>query len=373
MKWKKRKEKIELAVFCLVLLTTLFLSSFLLTRQNSSSEFRVRNFFLEPEHSLDMVIVGSSLVYNGFSSPLAWQEQGFTSYVLGTAGAPMGITKSMIKEVKQRQDPKLIVVDLNAIIYNDKYEQREGMMRNWIDNMPKSENRDEVIKELVSEEERFAYYYPFLKYHDNWKKLPECVQTAWIDLKLRLTRQNLSAYGISNSTKKPNRKGLISVDHYDKKEELYPLSGKRFNELLDFLDAEQIDNVVFINMPRFYDQKMLHERRLVNQAMDILRKRGFSVYDLDKEIEKIGLNPDRDYFDKSHLNLFGQQKVTNYLAQRLNQEYQLSGDHQQDICARWDQEYESYQKVFSYFKEKWERDEKVTIDYVMVDRILSGS
>ena len=58
----------------------------------------------------------------------------------------MGVIKSMVKEVRRTQDPKAILIDLNSVIYDEQMETREGMIRYWIDNMPDSENKEEVIR-----------------------------------------------------------------------------------------------------------------------------------------------------------------------------------------------------------------------------------
>ena len=74
----------------------------------------------------------------------------------------MGIAKSMLIEVLKTQNPKVILIDINGILYNDDFETREGPLRSWIDNMPYSENKVQTIQELVPEDERLSYYIPFL-------------------------------------------------------------------------------------------------------------------------------------------------------------------------------------------------------------------
>lgn len=41
---------------------------------------RIRNFYLETPNSLDVVVMGSSEDYAGYSPVLAYEEYGFTSY-----------------------------------------------------------------------------------------------------------------------------------------------------------------------------------------------------------------------------------------------------------------------------------------------------
>ena len=96
---KRWKGSLEVVALCVAIIASLFVSSHVLNHQFSSDELRVRAFYKEPENSLDMVLIGSSAAYTTFSSTVAWKEEGFTSYTLATSGAPMGIAKSMLKEV----------------------------------------------------------------------------------------------------------------------------------------------------------------------------------------------------------------------------------------------------------------------------------
>lgn len=369
---KKIRNVIELSVMCAILVLSLLLCSFVLNRQASSNELRVRNFYREQANSLDVVLVGSSLFYNGYSAPLAWKEGGYTSYVLATSGVPMGVLKSMVKEVRRTQDPKAILIDLNSVIYDEKMETREGMIRYWIDNIPDSENKEEAIRELVPETEQITYRIPLLKYHDNWKQLLPCLKLSLLDLKAQWGGENLVTMGMQTSTKHPKQRKLIDVRGHQKQKELYPLSGSRFQELLDYLKQEKADNAVFVVMPKFYDDKHLQDRELLNRAMDMARKAGFRVYDFDVQTEAIGLDPYHDYFDYDHLNLFGQQKMTRFLIKRLKQDFNLENEQDQKDKQRWEKEYDSYMKLFSWFEQKWNAKEQLSANYQNIDEIISA-
>ncbi len=367
---KKIRNAVELSVMCATLVLSLMLCSFVLNRQASSNELRVRNFYREQADSLDVVLVGSSLFYNGYSAPLAWKEGGYTSYVLATSGVPMGVIKSMVKEVRRTQDPKVILIDLNSVIYDEQMETREGMIRYWIDNMPDSENKEEVIRELIPEEEQITYRIPLLKYHDNWKQLLPCLKLSMLELRAQWSGENLVTMGMQTSTKHPKQRKLKSVHGYTKQKELHSLSGRRFQELLDYLKEENVDHAVFVAMPKFYDDKHLQDRELLNRAMDMARKAGFRVYDFDVQTETIGLDPYHDYFDYDHLNLFGQQKMTRFLIKRLKQDFDLKREYDHAAKIRWEKEYDSYTKLFSWFQQRWLAEETMNANYKNIDEII---
>ena len=368
---KKYKKCIELIILCTIIIFSFFASSFILERQGSSNELRVRNFYRIEKNSLDVVLVGSSLFYNGYSSPLAWNQQKIKSYVLATSGVPMGVLKSMIQEVRRTQDPKVILIDLNSVLYDEKMETREGMTRYWIDNMPTTPNKDEVLNELIPTSDQDTYRYPILKYHEKWKNIPSCLKTAYLDLQSELTKNHLVVYGMQTSTRKPNRKNIVSVSKFHKKRNLYKLSGDRFQNLLDYLKKEGItDKVAFVAMPKFYDEKHLYERELLNQAIEIARNKNIKVYDFDMETKKMNLDVNHDYFDRDHLNMFGQEKTTTYLCRLLKKDFNLKENYSDRQKQMWDQEYESYQKMYALFRNKWNEDEDFTINYKNIDEVI---
>ena len=371
---KKNRNLIELCVLCGLMIFSFVTCSYVLNRQGSSNELRVRNFYRLDQNSLDVVLVGSSLFYYGYSAPLAWKEGNITSYALATSGVPMGVIKSMVEEVQRTQEPKVILIDLNSVLYDEKAETREGMTRYWIDNMPSSENKDEVINELIPEKEQMNYRYPLLKYHENWKNIGSCLKTSYLDLRSQITKDHLVIYGMQSSTRKPDRKDIVSIQGYKKKRELHALSGERFQNLLEYLTQQELtEKVVFVAMPKFYDKKHLHERELLNQAITIARNKKFKVYDFDLETTKMQLDVNHDYFDRDHLNMYGQEKTTRYLCQCLEKDFHLQATtHTKKQKEMWNREYESYLKMYDWFKNKWEANVDETIGFKNIDAIIDS-
>lgn len=83
---------------------------------NTNSELHVRNFYREPENTIDVGLIGASEMYADYSAPLAYQEYGFTSYNLCVAGTTGGVYKSMIREMLSRQTPQLLVIEVNGFL-----------------------------------------------------------------------------------------------------------------------------------------------------------------------------------------------------------------------------------------------------------------
>ncbi|MEG0361624.1 MAG: hypothetical protein RR602_08315 [Longicatena sp.] len=353
----KKKFRVEILVIVCTLLISYVGSAFVLNRTLAPEDVRIRNFFMEDKNSLDVVVIGSSAVYTSYSAPLAWHEFGVTSYALASAGAPMGIAKSMIIESENRQKPKAIVVDLNGIMYNDFFENKEGSLRLWIDNMPYSKNKMDTIREVVPKKDQDTYKFPILKYHDNWKEIEQALPMALQEIETRIRKDNLAISGYAGVSSFAKRENIIENIDFSQTTKLHKDSGKHLQELLAYLQKKDTKNVVFMIPPRYYDEKMLDDRKILNTASQMVQKAGFQVYDLDQELHTMKLDPHYDYYNQDHVNIHGQRKVTKYLMERLQKDFQIQGNHSDHVKKKWDKEYQTYEKVYEFI------DQKIKSDY----------
>lgn len=366
------KQKIKIITAVAVASITLFSTSFVLNRQMTGDEVRVKNFYQLKKDSIDMMIIGASTSYTDFSAPLAWHEYGITSYSLATNMAPMGLAKSMLIEARKYQNPKLYVIDINGILYNDEYETKEGSLRLWIDNMKFSKNKFRTIQELVPEEERMSYYIPLLKYHSNWEKLYECLKSTKQEIDTWKDPVNLAILGVEGRTRMAPMDNVYSVKNHKATRDMYKKSGEHLIDLLEYCKQEKLNNVIFTNMPRYYNQKLIKQRERLNMAKQVINDYGYKCYDLDDYVEEIGLDPKTDFYNPNHLNIYGQKKTTKFLMEMLLKEYNLKGEHSNDEIERWNQEYETYCKVYNWveWKIKHHQDQRYT--FVDVKDVIDG-
>lgn len=346
-------QKCKILLASLAVIFNFQICSFIMNRTLTGDEPRVRNFYKLEKDSLDIVLLGASTAYTDYSAPLAWKEYGITSYSLGTNSAPMGLAKSMLKEVRNYQNPKLILIDINGILYDDDGETKEASIRRWIDNMRFSSNKVDTIQEMIPESQRIYYYLPLLKYHSNWEHLDECLKAAKIQLATATDPTYLSAMCMEGSTSIKPMKNLIDVKNYKKTSPMFKKSGQHLIELLEYCKQENITNVIFTNMPRFYNSdKMLKEKERFNEAKKTITSYGYTCIDLDEDVDEIGLDPQTDFYNPNHLNVYGQKKNTKYLVERLMKDYGIKGNHDAEIKARWDKEYQAYQAVYEWADNK---------------------
>lgn len=74
-------------------------------------------------------------------------------------------------------------------------------------------------------------------------------------------------------------------------------------------------------MPRFYERGMLVTKERINSAIKLVKSYGYDVYDLDKDVGKIGLLQQQDYYNSGHPNIYGQRKISKYFYEKIVPKY----------------------------------------------------
>ncbi|MCQ2511977.1 MAG: hypothetical protein MJ092_01110, partial [Lachnospiraceae bacterium] len=146
----KLKHWIRIIIFTLLAGAIIWAAAVFLSVPEARDVTGMYGFYKEKNDSIDVVLVGPSSLYTGFYSPLAYEEEGFTSYAVSTGGLSGAMYKYAVNEARQSQSPDLFVVDISG--FCDENQRDSAAMRRFADSIKKGENRDAFIKEMVPEE-----------------------------------------------------------------------------------------------------------------------------------------------------------------------------------------------------------------------------
>ena len=125
---------------------------------------RIEDYYLEEPNSLDVVIMGASDVYAGYSPVLAYDEYGFTSYPYVMSGNYLSLFPGQLEAILQTQSPKLIVVEITEAVHS-KGSNYDATFRQFIAGVPLSALKIRLIHELGNREHLLSYYLPFFVHH----------------------------------------------------------------------------------------------------------------------------------------------------------------------------------------------------------------
>ncbi|MCR4890872.1 MAG: hypothetical protein K5989_01610 [Lachnospiraceae bacterium] len=322
-----------------------------------SSDQRITGFYMEPENSLDVVLMGASDVHYDFSSCRAYGEFGYTSYPFSCHQSTIGVWQTQVDEIMRTQSPAVIVIEINGALYMDEPVHSDENLRFFTNNMPNGASKDSLIEaysDIYEPGERMSYYIPFLKYHGNLRDLGEAYSRAMERISLRLRgRTRLKGETTILGTARPGHVLDMTYEYGP-----LPLDPSHEEVLVSFLDhcRERDIPLLFIRSPHIIeegDKKNIGRFHMTDRVAEIVAKYGYELIHFDRLHGEIGLDETRDFLDSDHLNLYGKEKFTDALSAYLLDRFPIEGrTHSQDVTAAWDESLAYYRQ----YREDMESD-----------------
>ena len=319
---------------------------------------RITGFRLEKEHTLDVVILGASEIHAGFSAPYAYERAGFTSYPVTLSGCPVTYWKLFLEEALSRQSPQLIVVEVSGTTFLTAGDLHHNTVLHYaLDDMPLSAAKIRAVSTLCNEDNDSAwcFLFPIIKYHSLWNDPAQRVENR-LDRSALLDRgyavlRGVTAKAVSFSPEDDIR----DVSHDTSESALAALAEEALTDFLGFCRDNDL-NVLFVRFPHRLgttDHEFYEEFQRINRVGRIITEHGCPFLNLERMVAEIGLDQDRDYYDRTHLNLYGQLKMTEYFSRYLVQECGVSPRPLPDeVQAEWNTSAEYYRLFCEYVKQQ---------------------
>ena len=297
----------------------------------------INYFYREPKNTLDVIYIAPSNGYRHFNTVLAYKEFGFTTGMLSSGSQPVAFAKYLIKEAKKYQKPQLYIIDINTLIHDDGF-LSEAPIRATTDAMKFSINRIDALNEVLKDsnipkKDYISYYFSFLKYHNKWKEV----------IKDDFLQENESFYKgflFSPST------AIVSPQEeyiWNEKEsrDLTDVNKKTLYSLMSYLKEENIP-VLFVIPVRLFDEK---ERQTLNTITSVLKENNFDIINFNT-LKDFSVDYETDFYDSSHINIYGATKYTLYFSKYLKENYNLKDHRNDDKYISWDKEFERLEESF---------------------------
>lgn len=115
-----------LRLVCFAVLTALMLTYavYVLTPKHDYGICAMMNLYAQPDNSVDVLVVGTSLAYSGINTNVLWREYGMAAYNLCSAEQPFWVSYHTLREALKTQRPKVILLDAKPAIYTLDYSKR---------------------------------------------------------------------------------------------------------------------------------------------------------------------------------------------------------------------------------------------------------
>ncbi len=332
---KKTKIVVFLLIFCIIF--------YYVYKILWNAPTPITYFYKEPTNSLDVIYIGSSNAYAQFNSVLAYNKYGYTTGLLSADSQPFVLTKYLIEEAKKYQKTYVYVIDLAKSV--DSIDSlNEYSLRKTIDSMKFSKNRIEAINELlkyrsgINKKEYVNYYFSFLFYHNKWKS----------PTKLNIIRDASLYKGYLFDDMTASVENVTDYHYNQETMELEEESKQILEDLIEYVKANNI-NVLFVVPIRSYYKE--NSKRL-NTVINILQENDLKVLNFNVLDDFNNIDFSNDFYNDSHLNVYGATKYTLYFSKYLKDNYNLP-DHRGDVkYESWDKEYERFKTDYKKITNK---------------------
>lgn len=309
-----------------VILSTALLAPFYMP--SFEDENRIRRFHNEPEDSLDLVIIGSSDVYTGFSAGLAYRDYGIRAYPYAISGESCLMWETMVRDILKTQDPDVIMIETYGAGYSDKHLKKTAPEAfKLLDTMPLSPDKYREARrmaELTDDSDTLSFLLPFIKYHGSYGAYFGNLKN-WIFLHKEKTSP---LKGIHNRTAQFEADRLMDLAEVDDTKPLDSVSDKAVRDFMEY--CKTIDTrIVFVKFPTLAKKKgsfMYRKHLRSNETGRIAEENGFDFISLQKYSHDMGLDSRSDFYDYGHANVYGQEKITAMICRIAQERYGITPD-----------------------------------------------
>ena len=330
-KYVKPIAKVLLFVFLFVIM---YIGSRDILRNKSESE-ALGVIVNEPDGIYDVVFAGPSHMQYAIQPAQLFGEFGIASCNVSTAAQSIPSSYHILKEMIERHDPELVVLDLFCLFYPDNY-FAPARMHQAIDNFPLSKNKIEAINDLVTGD-KSEYYLNYLLYHSRWKEL---------------TRFDYTVYREQNEKFQP----LIGGEPYpDPFEPVYekaeppevPLS---YLEKLVQLCEETETELLLTVIPYRADvdnnnTSAILQQQMYNTVEEMAKEWGVGYINGLHHLDEMNYDFVTDMYEYSHVNVSGANKICKYYGEYIKKNYEIPDRTADENYADWHDDFKEYAEI----------------------------
>ena len=333
---ERRNGKRWKAAAAVVLFAALFLLAFaqlseILREKNGAGGVdRIRSFYTIPRNTLDVLVLGSSHAYYGFQPGVLWDEYGISSHVMGSNKQSVEVSYYMLKEALQYQKPKVVLFETYLVGSGVPFVD-EGSMRQAVDSLRMGKNKLELIDALLpnlSWKDKVSYYVPFLLYHGRWSRLSD------YDFEKQ--------YFLHGANMDGGLKEMVNQGVDFEPADMPERSRTYLDKMISLCRENGIAFAAFAT-PFNTLGDTYNYRQAVNQ--------GLQQYFGEQEIPFFFFQKDyvdlfdfsADFRDETHVNYYGQKKITQVIGAYLHGEMGLSDNRSDPSYGAWVRDGELYQ------------------------------
>lgn len=352
------KRFVSIVIFCVLFAIIVSDLSSVLVIKREDGVLTMKNFYLQPKNSCDVLILGSSHAGVNLDVEVFWKEQGIPAYALWGSVQPFWNSYHFLLEALKYQTPKVVALDVYAASfpfdYSDDARQETntvGMRTGW--------NKWEAIKVSAPENRWLDLLLGFPLYHTRIGELTEkdFQYFPWDDSQVSDKGTSVRYGNLQRDLGEPEK--ITEVRQMHEKQECY------LRKIIELCRGENLPLLLVktTSADREYEQPFYNSVQLIAEEY------GVPFVNMNLMDEILNISSDDIWTDGGHLNTAGSRKISGWLAAYLKEAYGLA-DHRGDpYYASWEEFSQSKEKEYltmitsasDYFQELARSDHAVAV------------
>ncbi|MEI6577980.1 MAG: hypothetical protein WCN92_00800 [Eubacteriales bacterium] len=323
------------------------------TNSSAWTKYTTKAYIGERQNSIDVLLIGNSNLYRGFSPVEVWKSYGIACCDAGKPSQTPEGAYDILRNSLQYQHPKVIVLETDLLlvkyvnlnfkkIFNSETKLVESGFSGGIKKIDESieKKMDYYIPKLTKTgytgiidrtesalETEINYYFPLLKYHYRWNSL------RFKDFTNMKANWHFADKGFVVSTHKKAYKGIPDYMTANAKNSV-AFKDSTLNYLNKMNDLCRQNNIklVLLSIPCANSWSISKH----NSVAEFTKANKLDFVDLNMNEMNSGINWLKDTNDGgTHLNIYGARKVSAKFGAYLKENFQLT-DHRSDPAyAQW--------------------------------------
>lgn len=299
--------------------------SHVLTLKSEDGISQFKSFYKQDKDTIDLLFMGSSHTYCNISTGVIWENYGITSFDLGGAEAPLWSTYYQMREAFKYQHPDVLALEVSTAAIRPSLDPPEFWIEDNDYGMKWNENRINLLKVQTNGWLYKRIVFPLSTMHQRYSEL---TKDDFVD---KNNRKSYKGYDY--------READVSFEVEDVSDvtEMAQITDRAEEYLYKIIDLCREENVELWFFITPYVTNAEHQA-IFNYIENIAVEQGIPYVNLNEPeyLEALDFDYGTDMADELHVDIGGSIKLSNYLGEYLQKEYNLA-DHRGDArYASWD-------------------------------------
>ena len=311
------KSIIFILIFNVILLTVSYTLLPKINGYNSIDYFKNNN-------QLDIIWLGPSTTFYSISPMYIWNKYKVTSYNNTHNG--QRLTSFFALNDMRKYNPKIIFFDIRALL-NDSGDFVNNISFDYVYKWHLSFlSRIEYLKFINKSYHESFYLFLLDMFHTRWKSIDE---KDFINNNLTYYFLGSSPQFLSISQKQP----IQITGQYKINDDII----KMISIIAQYIKDNNLKVVFWLGptaIQNVYERSFLFE--------EIIKEYNIPYINFNKLYSEININYKRDFMDISHINMYGGQKVSDYLIEYAIKNYNIKPHTNDPAYASWNEDYSKY-------------------------------